>query len=210
MILLERSQKPGLCQKPGFWVVTGDVKRSWKMRKVCWISLVLVSALVVMVLAIPRPGGIRSLRAGVLEHVYLPIIRRQATVSRPPLCPGEQEPLITDRQVYQTPETAEPPARVPFRDPVFRTCVVRVTDRQADISAGDSSQGLKDEYSRVQSFNANGSYILVRGIEATWYLYDATTLEPTAQMPFDGSVDPRWDASDPNVLYYCDEASGPS
>jgi len=59
----------------------------------------------------------------------------------------------------------EPVARVPFRDPVFGTCVVRVTDRHADLAPGDSSPGLKNEYSRVQSFNADGSRILVTGLE---------------------------------------------
>jgi hypothetical protein len=57
----------------------------------------------------------------------------------------------------------------------------------------------------VQSFNADGSRILVRGIEATWYLYDAKTLEPIEQLPFGGAVDPRWDASNPDLLYYSEE-----
>ena len=130
------------------------------MKKTGWITLALLGAMLVACLAIPRPGGSRSLLASMPQRVYLPIVRRRARPSRPPLCPGEQPPLITDQQVYQTPPRAEPPARVPFRDPVFRTCVVRVTDRNTDISADDSSQGLKNEYSRVQSFNADGSYSL--------------------------------------------------
>ena len=176
------------------------------MKKVHWIAVALLGAMLLACLAIPRPGGSRSLLDVMPQPVYLPIVRRRARPSRPPLCPGEQPPLITDQQVYQTPPLAEPPARVPFRDPVFRTCVVRVTDHSTDISADDSSQGLKNEYSRAQSFNADGSFILVRGIEATWYLYDATTLQPIAQMPFGGSVDPRWDASDPNILYYTEDS----
>ena len=121
------------------------------------------------------------------------------------LCTDPQPPLVTDFGIRQTPDLAEPSARVPFRDPVFGTCVVRVTDRATDPSPDDHSRGLKNEYSRVQSFNANGSRILVRGIEATWYLYDAKTLEPTGQLPFGGPVDPRWDSSDPDVLYYSEE-----
>jgi len=121
------------------------------------------------------------------------------------LCPDPQPPFVTDFDVRQTPSLPEPTPRVPFRDPVFGTCVVRVTDRTADPSPDDSSPGLKNEYSRVQSFNANGSRILVRGLEATWYLYDAKTLEPIGQLPFGGPVDPRWDASDPDLLYYSEE-----
>jgi hypothetical protein len=175
------------------------------MKRVGWIASALLAALLVIVVALSRQSGAGSLQQEVSERLYLPFLRGQAPTSTPPLCPGEQPPLITDQQVYQTPDLPEPPARVPFRDPVFGTCVVRVTDRNSDIAPGDSSQGLKNEYSRVQSFNADGSYVLVRGIEATWYLYDASTLRPIAQMPFDGSVDPRWDASDPNLLYYCEE-----
>ena len=76
------------------------------------------------------------------------------------------------------PDLAEPAARSPFRDPVFGTCLVRVTDRQADLTSGDESRGLKNEYSRVQSFNADGSRILVRGTEGEWFLYDASSLQP--------------------------------
>jgi hypothetical protein len=122
------------------------------------------------------------------------------------LCTDPQPPFVTDFDVRQAPDLPEPSARTPFRDPVFGTCVVRVTDRIADISPEDSSAGLKNEYSRVQSFNADGSRILVRGINATWYLYDASTLEPTQTMPFGGPLDPRWDAADPNLLYYSEEA----
>ncbi len=120
-----------------------------------------------------------------------------------PLCTDPQPPLVTDFEVRQVPPLPEPPARVPFRDPVFGTCLVRVTDRKADLSPDDPSEGLKNEYSRVQSFNADESLILVRGTAATWYLYDAVTLQPLAQVPIDG-VDPRWDAANPHLLYYND------
>ena len=120
-----------------------------------------------------------------------------------PLCPDPQPPLVADFEVRQAPDLPEPPARVPFRDPTFGTCTVRVTDRTADLSPEDTSAGLKNEYSRVQSFNADGSRLLVRGIEATWYLYDAATLHPLGQVPVE--IDPRWDADDPNLLYYPSE-----
>jgi hypothetical protein len=55
----------------------------------------------------------------------------------------------------------------------------------------------------VQSFNADGTYILVRSIEAEWYLYDASSLQPLAQLPL--GDEPRWDAQDPNLIYYIDE-----
>jgi hypothetical protein len=120
-----------------------------------------------------------------------------------PLCPDSEPALVTDLDVRQTPDQPEPPARVPFLDPVFGTCLVRVTDRQTDLAADDPSAGLKNEYSRVQSFNADGSLILVRSIEANWYLYNAHTLQPLGQLPL--AVEPRWDANNPDLLYYSDE-----
>ena len=119
------------------------------------------------------------------------------------LCPGPQPPPVTDLKVRQTPDLPEPPARVPFRDPVFGTCLVRVTDRKADLTLDDPSAGLKNEYSRVQSFNADSSRVLVRSIEASWYLYDADSFRLLGQLPIE--VEPRWDASNPDLLYYSEE-----
>jgi hypothetical protein len=118
-------------------------------------------------------------------------------------CADGQPALVTGFDVFQVPPLPEPEARVPFRDRVFGTCLVRVTDRNADLVDGDSSAGLKNEYSRIQSFNADGSLILVRGIEGTWYVYSAATLQPLGQIPL--GVDPRWSANDPNVIYYSEE-----
>ncbi len=116
---------------------------------------------------------------------------------------GPQPPFVTGLEVYQTPRMGEPQARVPFCDPIFGACIVRVTDRHTDLSPDDQSTGLKNEYSRVQSFNMDSSLILVRGIEATWYVYSAATLQPLAQLPID--IDPRWSATDPDVIYYTSE-----
>jgi hypothetical protein len=120
------------------------------------------------------------------------------------LCQDPQPVFVTGFEVRQAPQVEEPAARFPFRDPVFGSCMVRVTDRRADLSPGDSSPGLKNEYSRVQSFNAGGSLILVRGVDGTWYVYSAATLLPLGQVPID--VDPRWSAADPFIIYYSSEA----
>jgi hypothetical protein len=62
---------------------------------------------------------------------------------------------------------------------------------------------MVNEYSRVQSFNADGSRLIARGTEGTWYLYDAHSLQPLRQLPVE--LEPRWDAQDPNLLFYSDE-----
>lgn len=121
------------------------------------------------------------------------------------LCPEIEFNPITGQEIWQTPNFDEPLARVPFTDPIFGSCVVRVTDRAADLVQGDISEGLKNEYSRVQSFNADGRFFLIRGTEATWYVYDSATLKPLSKLPFDGAVDPRWSATVPTELYYNEE-----
>ena len=144
------------------------------------------------------------------SRFIMPTITPTATTSptpgarHTPLCSGPQPPLVTDFQVRQVPDLPEPQPRVSFRDPVLGTCLVHVTDRSSDLFPSDTFAGLKNEYSRVQSFNADGSRILVRGIEATWYLYDADTLQPLAQLPL--SVEPRWHPTDPNLVYHIDES----
>ena len=125
------------------------------------------------------------------------------TVSEPLQCSEPQPQFITNLKVLQAPQLVEPAARHPFRDPVFGSCMVRVTDRKVDLAEDDHSAGLKNEYSRIQSFNTDGSRLLVRGIEGTWYVYDAVSLEPLGQVPLD--IDPRWSARDPNVITYSSE-----
>ncbi|MBP7866989.1 MAG: hypothetical protein KA419_13690 [Acidobacteria bacterium] len=128
---------------------------------------------------------------------------RLAGRERAALCEDPQPPVVTDLAVYPAPALPEPAPRAPFRDPVFGFCTVRVTDRAADLDAGDTAGGLKNEYSRVQSFNADESRILVRTTAGTWYLYDARTLRRVKRVELPG-VDPRWDAADPDVLYSCE------
>lgn len=121
-------------------------------------------------------------------------------------CPSQSNPLITNLNVYQTPALPEPEPRTPFRDPVFGTCIFRVTDRLEDIlNPNDASQGMKNEYARVQSFNSDGTLLIVRTIESFWYVYDAGSLMPLGEVPVD--VEPRWDAQNPYLLYFTEETS---
>ncbi|MBI3159885.1 MAG: hypothetical protein HYZ26_09835 [Chloroflexi bacterium] len=105
--------------------------------------------------------------------------------------------------VLPEPELAEPERGRPFTDAVFGTCVMRVSDRAQDLAPGDGSLGIKNEYARVQSFNSDGRYLVLRGTDATWYLYEGASLRPAGQLPL--GTDPRWDAVDPLRLYYFEE-----
>jgi hypothetical protein len=118
-------------------------------------------------------------------------------------CPEIRIRWVNDFDVVQIPSVPEPPPREPFLDPIFGTCIVRLTDRSEDISPDDLSTGLKNEYSRVQSFNADGSLVLIYGLDGTWYIYDAVTLKHIRQIPI--GVEPRWDSQDPDLVYFIDE-----
>lgn len=118
-------------------------------------------------------------------------------------CAGWVTDYVTSLDLLPEPPVEEPAPRTPFQDPVFGTCLMRVTDRQSDLLPDDPSTGMKNEYSRIQSFNADGSFILVWSIEAYWYLYDASSLQPLGRLPL--SVEPRWDAQDPALIYHLEE-----
>jgi hypothetical protein len=114
-------------------------------------------------------------------------------------------PQVTDFNVRQAAALAEPAPRSAYVDPAYGMRVARVTDRKGDQAGGDMSKGLKNEYSRVQAFNADGSRLIIRGTDASWYLYDASTLLPIKRLSIEGPVDPRWDTMDLNVFYYFDD-----
>jgi len=148
--------------------------------------------------------------------VYLPLILKAYAPAVTPTPTPSPTPTVsgcpvyppgftfkTDLQVYAMPDLAEPAPRQWFTDPTFGTCLVRVTDRANDLSPDDTSTGLVNEYARVQSFNADGSRLLAHGTSGTWYLYDAQTLQPLGELPL--GAEPRWDADDPDVIYYSDE-----
>ncbi|MFN2303463.1 MAG: hypothetical protein ACK2TV_06995, partial [Anaerolineales bacterium] len=110
---------------------------------------------------------------------------------------------VTDFSIKSTPDIAEPQARIPFIDPLFGTCLIRVTDRNSDISSVDNSKGMKNEYSRVKSFNADETLLISFTTDGNWYLYDALNLQPLGQLPI--WHEPRWDAEDPDLLYYSED-----
>jgi len=118
-------------------------------------------------------------------------------------CSDPQPPFVTDLRVRQEQPVAEPAPRAAFRDAIYGGCVVRVSDRGADPDADDPSLGIKNEYARLQSFNANGTRIMLMSLEVYRYLYDADTLERLDALP--SMNDPRWSNVEPNTIYYIGE-----
>jgi hypothetical protein len=151
---------------------------------------------------------------------YLPLILRgyrapaaptpSPTVTRTPStggCPSYSPgfTLVTGTDLYSAPSLAEPAPGQWFTEPVFGTCGARVTDRDHHLSPGDPSTGMVNEYARVQSFNSDGTRLLARGTDGSWYLYDAHSLLPMGEQPL--ADEPRWAADDPDVIYYTEETS---
>lgn len=146
------------------------------------------------------PATEESLPAGIdLPAQTLPSLPQSGSAASVQ-CSDAEPPLVTDLNVRQPPVMSEPAPRAAFRDPVFGRCLVRVTARSRDKS---EPGGLKNEYSRVQAFNADETRILVMSTQGGWYLYDAQTLQPLGSLPL--GIDPRWSATDPNLIYYSEE-----
>jgi hypothetical protein len=118
-------------------------------------------------------------------------------------CEHTQFGPLTNFEIQEIPTLGEPAPRAPFQDLVFGTCLARVTDRSSDLITGDTSKGMKNEYSRVQYFNADGSRLIVYTTDGNWYIYDAYSLQPLGQIPI--WHEPRWDAEDPDLLFYTQE-----
>jgi hypothetical protein len=129
-----------------------------------------------------------------------PLSPARGSIGCPRYAPGFS--LVAGTQVVAMSGLEEPAARLWFADPAFGTCLARVTDRARDLPPEDASTGMANEYSRVQSFNADGSRLLLRSTDGAWYLYDAQTLQPVGPLPV--AAEPRWDAEDPNLLYFSD------
>ena len=118
-----------------------------------------------------------------------------------PIVPcGDPQPIFTRALVTRQEEIIpEPVPHIPFRDAIYGGCVVRVTDRKNDLPKDDPPKGLKNAYSRIQSFNADGTLIMVRSLEANFYVYDAITLDMLGALP--SMNDPRWSNLDPHLIY---------
>jgi hypothetical protein len=78
----------------------------------------------------------------------------------------------------------------------------RITDK----TDGYTDPGIENEYSKTDPENSDGTLVILRGNNGEWYLYDTATFQMKKQFGgwfVDGiEPEPRWDATDPKVLYY--------
>jgi len=122
----------------------------------------------------------------------------------PSLVEGEEFKYVPDfsTRIYPFPVIPAPPVGISFRDPVFGTRLVRVTDvRAAHLPL--RVKGLTNEYSRFDPVNANGSLLLVRGTDGSWHLYDMKrNLYRETLFGKRGDFSPRWHSSNPDRLFF--------
>jgi hypothetical protein len=95
--------------------------------------------------------------------------------------------------------TARPTKGAVRADPAFGTCVVRATDHAAEPPSGFA----RNDYSRRQAFNADGTRFIVYALDGFWHLYDARSLQHLRRLNGPaGDAEPQWHATDPARLYY--------
>jgi hypothetical protein len=125
-------------------------------------------------------------------------------------CDGFYQPafqLVSGIDLTLKPGVSVPAKGIPFADPTYGTCVVRVSDAHAEIPP--YLYFARVDYSRRQAFNADDSLILVYAYDGTWHVYDARTLQYVKKVPGPGGdAEPQWDPTDPNTLYYLPNNGG--
>jgi hypothetical protein len=103
------------------------------------------------------------------------------------------------------PKLARPAKGKVFSDPVFKTCVVRVTNAAKE----PPPTFARNDYSRRQPFNADDTLILVYALNGSWHLYDARTLKYVKKLRGPGGdAEPQWHPTDPRTLYYLPNNGG--
>jgi len=108
--------------------------------------------------------------------------------------------------LYPVPDLSKPDKGKPIKDPNFHTQIARITGKDTDQYI---SRLILNTYSRNNPVNADGSKMILMG-GARYYIYDASTFQllrrlsqyDGGQIPCCHEIEPRWDASNPNVFYY--------
>jgi len=114
-------------------------------------------------------------------------------------------------EIYRQPDIPKPEKGVPYFDPIFGTQITRISDRKLDkLGSWLNKYGslMHPAYPKHNYDNANGSYLLFQGSYGSGQiLYDAKSFRlikalDTRAVNWNQTVDPRWDAHNPDVLYY--------
>ena len=112
---------------------------------------------------------------------------------------------VMNTNPYPVPNIPKPAKGESFVHPDFHTTYTRITDKNID---GYKGELMLNEYSQIDPFNCDGSYLLLAENTARYYLYDANTFQLIKEiwkiLPERGvlEIEPRWDPENPNIFYY--------
>jgi hypothetical protein len=96
------------------------------------------------------------------------------------------------------PASPKPARGKAFADPIYGTCVTRLTDHDAD----GFKMFVRNDYSRREAFNADNTKMVVTNKEGAWYVYDLATGKPSEHLPeMGGDAEPQWHPTKPNIIY---------
>ena len=116
------------------------------------------------------------------------------------LASAQTSQSVLNTNSYAPADSSIPQKGTTFTDPNFHTNLVRITDK----TDGYSGAGIENEYAKMDPENSEGKYVILRGNDGEWYLYDTSNFQMKKQLNILDGVEPepRWDAIDPNVFYY--------
>ncbi len=107
--------------------------------------------------------------------------------------------LVQGRVLRSQPSMARPGKGVAYVDPSHGTCVMRVTDHDAEPPVGFA----RNDYARRQAFNADNTRLLIKAGDGFWHIYNATDFSWLSRLDaVAGSSEPQWHPSDPAVLWF--------
>lgn len=132
------------------------------------------------------------------------------TIARVALANQTINYVVDDFDFYPIPQFAKPDRGVAFIDPVFHVTITRITDSATE--AESATRSAFGGYPKHDIENADGTLLLIEGsCGSNWGIYDANTFAKIRCLPAGeygfykdakSPIDPRWDDSDPNKLYF--------
>ncbi|MFQ5628395.1 MAG: hypothetical protein ACE5I1_06520, partial [bacterium] len=107
--------------------------------------------------------------------------------------------MIRSHEAIHEPKLTKPPVGVLYRDPVFHTKIMRVTDANTQ-----KSKGFVSYYPNLNPFNADESKFLIYQRGGSWFIYSIggklLSRPPVKNTQTDPQ--PRWHPTNPNILFW--------
>lgn len=119
--------------------------------------------------------------------------------SSPP--PKQFAKLLIGSEVRPQPSSPVPALHRPVRDPVFDTCITRVSD----ASQWPDHKRIRHYYAKSNPFNADNTRAILWGDQGGFLLYDTKTWKPILPLRLVcGDAEISWHPTNPNLFYVMD------